>query len=113
MRIISVWILLDDNTDEIKAADLVEAQFPERLPEYTRMQDSALGNTIMYWNRIVIGDNRDMNDVVKNIRLGIPGCRVFSDEHGTEITTFRKYGVHIGIGISLFVVATCLLLRWI
>lgn len=95
MRAISLVILIDDCLPIQEVVSKLECHFPEYHPEYTVLSHPISGNMAIHWRKIVIGDNKNMNEVVANIRDDIQNCRVIFEECGTEAGFFKKYKSYI------------------
>lgn len=91
MRVASLVILIDDSLSIQETVSEIESNFPEYLPEYVVVPHPVSNCKTIHWRKIIVSDNRNMNEVIANIQNNVPSSRIIFEEWGTESGHAKKY----------------------
>jgi hypothetical protein len=98
MRLVSLGVMFADSIPIDQVVKKIEEHFTTYLPGYRMYYPPNSNHVLLYWDKLTVGDNLDMNQKIIDIEDSIPNCRVFSNELGEKPTTWKKWGPTI-IGI--------------
>jgi len=98
MRLISLGVMFSNSISVDQVVRTIEEHFPNYLPQKRIFRPPGSTHTLLFWEKITIGTNWNLNEKVLQIEKTIPNCRIFANELGEDSSRWKEWR-HTIIGI--------------